>query len=184
MGVDCNIHLPSNVQVKDVASVIGVAAGLKSERKLLGHTDGWYLHVNGVEVIASPVVTLADILLNGKMIDGELRHEISYHFEPCCGSGRLLMPRSTAFWIAIGRRLVDFFGGHMSYQDCDPSEDYTKWPKSNRLNCPQDGKPWQKFQERKEAVLPLTHADLVYCDEFAAYKMGEMKTTFIEYPKV
>jgi len=71
--------------------------------------------------------------------------------------------------------LVDFFGGRMDYQDCDDSyEDYTKWPKSSRHNRPQDGKPWQNFQKRMEAVKPLTKEELETFDCFAAYKRKDM----------
>jgi len=61
MGVDCKILLPHNVQVNDVADIIGVAAGLKTSRRPLNHNDAWSLEVHGVGVKPSIVLTLADI---------------------------------------------------------------------------------------------------------------------------
>lgn len=174
MGVDCKIYLPDNVQIHDVARVMGIAAGLPFTKEPIGHEDAWSVKVEGAYIDPSRVVTLANISLSGKLIDGEFRHDAIYHFE-ASQKGRLLMPRSTAFWIGIGRRLVDFFGGHVDYNDCDEIyDDYIKIPKSRRHNSPQDGKPWQKFQQRIAEVKPLTQEELIAFDIFASYKMKDM----------
>lgn len=67
-----------------------------------------------------------------------------FHFKDCVGShyqslfhfdiedddfdnGKLMGPRSCANWGAIGKRLVDFFGGKMMYADCQDPDDVKNW---------------------------------------------------------
>ena len=176
MGVDCKITLPANVRLKDVADVIGVAAGFKPEKSPLGsrHPDSWAVHVPGVRVSSfnhAGLESCAKIELVGETVDGVKYHYAMYHFEYDDGK-RLLNPRSTAFWLGIGHRLVDFFGGSLDYQDCDDSDkDYHVLGKHNRSNQPTDGKDWQDLQERMFAVKPLTKSELKRFDKLAAYKM-------------
>lgn len=41
--------------------------------------------------------------------------------------GKSLNPSSTPIWHAIGKRLVDFFGGKMLYSDCSDYDDPNNW---------------------------------------------------------
>ena len=175
MGVDCNINLPGNVRVNDVADLIGIAAGLPARKHDLDYKGAWTVRVDGVKVENACVVGLVDINLSGKMIDGQKDHTVFYHFEDDGSSGRCLLPRSTAFWIAVGRKLIDFFGGALVYQDCDGNEDYVKPANPDNINCPQDGEDWQNFQQRMLDVQPITKEELLECDEFAAYKLSELE---------
>lgn len=180
MGVDCKVYLPDNVKIDNVVEVMGIAAGLPCKRFYHKSYNGkdtgyWGAHVEGAS--AKPcqfIVTLADIELKGKMVDGLEEHTVNYHFERDRTSGRLLMPRSTAFWLAIAHRLVDFFGGHIDYQDCDDSyNDYEVPAKSDELNSPDDGELWQNLQERIESVKPITQEELQHYNSLAAYNMGD-----------
>jgi hypothetical protein len=66
------------------------------------------------------------------------------HFKDCAGNqyytlfhldnedydtelSKLMGPRSTGVWCAIGKRLVDFFGGKMMYADCNDWDDPNNW---------------------------------------------------------
>ena len=52
-----------------------------------------------------------------------------------------MSPPSTAFWIAIGKGLVDFFGGKLDYNDCDEKDvDYRK-PARKDIHA-EDGDEW------------------------------------------
>jgi hypothetical protein len=176
MGIDTRIHLPANVQVGDVAKVIGILAGLPPVKTILEQCrrdDAWFVRVEGITVTGTlGVPEMASINLKGKLIDGQEVHNVFYHFEDSDDRGdwRLLMPRSTAFWIAMGRRLIDFFGGYMDYADYDDERvDYESPVKPWRENAPEDGAQWQAFQERVFNVIPLTKADIKACQQFAAY---------------
>jgi hypothetical protein len=63
---------------------------------------------------------MIDITLTGLMVDGEINHRVSLLYESCYlfGHDRQLLPKSTAFWVAVGRRLIAFFGGGLAYDDC------------------------------------------------------------------
>lgn len=178
MSVDCCIWLPNNVRVRDVANVLGIAAGLFPSRVSISDNKGWYINVDGVSVSPSVVPTLAEIALRGIMVDGENIHWVLYHFEPDRTGYRLLMPKSTAFWITCGCKLVDFFGGEIDFQDCDEFTcNYKKAKKSNINNCPSDGKAWSGLQERIEAVTPITQKELEHTSRLSAYQQeGDVLT--------
>lgn len=161
MGVDCRINLPDNVSVRNVASVIGRLAGLPVER--FQHDQRtWWAKVAGVKVETTSVPEMV-------MIRWENRHT-TYHFEYEPG-GRLLLPRCTAFWIAIGNRLVDFFGGRVDWNDSDATDwDYEVLDKGREANNPQDGEPWYDLQKRLMALKPLTHDEIKAMKPHAAYE--------------
>lgn len=172
MGVDTRIYLPDDVRVKDVATVMGIAAGLPFEKIYLKN-DGWYVECQGVSVGSTSFPEMVEIEINGNMVDGENMHHVNYHFEVSDSKRthyRLLISRSTAFWIMIGKRLVDFFGGELDYSDSDKSEvDYSAY--HVYINNPEDNAPWQKLQERMTLVTPISQAELEQADLIAAYKM-------------
>lgn len=166
MGVDCKIVLPGNVRVDDVALVLGASAGLKKE---WAPYDFKSARVLGVEINSiDGIPTCVNIELKGDLIDGFKHHHVMYYFE--YHGLRLLMPRSTGFWIACGHRLVDFFGGRIDYKDCDDeSKDYFVPKKSRKLNCPDDGEAWDKFEERIMAIEPITKVELEEYSKYAVY---------------
>lgn len=173
MGVDCRITLPPNVRLADVAKVMGIAAGLPWEKQFAGRLpDGlWFVHVPKVRVSSGcrGLESCANIEFVGETVDGVSGHHVLYHFEGKDGN-RLMLPRSTAFWIAIARRLVDFYGGVIDYADCDDVyDDYAVPFKETALNSPKDGAEWEAHRDRVAAVKPITSDELEACKKFAAY---------------
>lgn len=76
--------------------------------------------------------------------------------------GRLMMPPSTNFWVAIGKRLVQFFGGSIDYNDCDDVDvNFRRRNNPRHLNSPTDRDAWYKFQNRLLKLKPLTRNELV-----------------------
>jgi hypothetical protein len=154
------------VRVKDVATVLGAAAGLPVvKRQFTGGRDGWAAEVEGVTVETTSVPHMLHLDFKAPqgqtLVDGMAWHYCSFHYEYERSDGRLLMPRSNAFWVAIGKRLVDFFGGTVDYNDCDDVEvDYQRPKKSRKLNAPTSGAEWTAFQERLLAVKPLSAKEL------------------------
>lgn len=169
MGVNAIIMMPADTRIKDVADVIGILAGLPARKEMLDST-AYACQVSGVKVKPSSMAEMATIEIHGNLIDGETNHYTTWHWEPDCGTGeRLIYPRSNPFWIAVGIRLVDFFGGSIVYNDCgDMVPNYSK--KQAMTNNPTNGEPWQKFQDAKLAVKPLTQDELETANGFAAYK--------------
>lgn len=160
MGVDCRIILPENVNVRNVANVLGRLAGLPVERHV-HNPRTWWTVVNGVKVDTTSVPEMV-------MIRWGDRHT-TYHFEYRPG-GRLMLPRSTAFWIAAGNRLIEFFGGSIDWSDCDAVDvDREFLAKTRDENSPETGDAWVAFQERLLALKPLHHDEIAAMREHAAY---------------
>lgn len=163
MGVDCSISFPSRVRLHDVADVVAILCGAKAARKPLRGCDGaYYAHIEGLKVKGcdSPA-GCATIIFEDQCF--------LYHFEFGDFGERGIMPRSTAENIAMCKRLADFFGGRVDFSDCDSTEvDYfvEEQPDINASN----GAAWQRLQDCKLAVQPLTDEEIAACEKFAAYK--------------
>ena len=169
MGMNCKITLPAACRLRDVADVIGALAGLPVQRQYFETCPGWITRVEGVECSSYAQLGLegcAKIQYQNPM-DG-LDHQIMYHFEWGKDGSRGLMPSSTPFWIAIGRGLVDFFGGSVDYNDCDDSDvDYQK-PEQPDIHA-EDDEEWYSLQERKLAVKRITKAEIKELAKVARY---------------
>jgi len=187
MGVNVICTLPADVQVQDASDVMGILAGLPMETKFVdgekfGQTysqTNSYARMPGVTVkglVDSP--TIADIIMTGDMIDGEQIHCYYWHFEGSGGT-RSFGPKSTAFWIAICKGLVDFFGGELVYNDCSDSIcDYKKAPRysnDNEAGRFDNGDDlYESMQERKHNLKPLTLDDLKAVHQYAAYQTPDI----------
>lgn len=159
MPTQCRITLPDSVRVDDVATLIGIYDGLSKQRCPLGR-NSWRCRVNHVSVESiSGIPNCARIIWP--------RGEVIYHFE-WDEPGRGLLPNSTPFWIAVGQRLVEFFGGSVIYRDDgDQTVDFFQpW----RKDCYVVDEPdWTVFQERVMKERPLEFGDILRARRFAAY---------------
>lgn len=171
MSVCCRILLPDNVRVRDVAKVIGVLSGKKPVESSEGFVDVSGVKVGnyGEDILAECAkITVSDI--DGEALawrNGCSMAEVMFHFEPDGGRGRLMIPPSTAFWIAIGVRLIDFFGGWLKYQDCTVQEfDLYVVEKNNDANCPGNA----YLQKRILNLKMLGPLDYELADEKSAYR--------------
>lgn len=105
---------------------------------------------------------------DGRLVDGERCHSVLYFFEGTKKGERMMIPPSTDFWIAIGKGLVEFFGGTLDYNDCDDSD--VDFKRAARKDIHAEGnEEWYSLQERKLAVKPLTKADLEATRKVASY---------------
>lgn len=174
MGVDCIAQLPANVRAVDVGNVIGRLAGLPARRCKIGNSKSIFVEVPGVSVKpgSSNAPEYAHIVVapppGVASICAPLR--VSYSFEGD-GGCRKLMHRSRPIWLAIFRRLVNFFGGKLDYSDFDDIEcDHYVPPKPNAENCPNTGAEWEALQLRILNLPALTEADIEAERENAYYK--------------
>jgi hypothetical protein len=167
MGVDTRISLPGNVRVRDVANVIAILLGAKVTLEPLQGSDATAARLEGVAVKIRQYDNMPE------MVRIEVPHQKSafnYHFEH--GGRRMVSGRSTAETIAVGRGLIQFFGGAVDINDCDDEiEDYTEADNEDEINCPEDGALWQRLQNRIAALKPLGAWDLAECVSLSAYKV-------------
>lgn len=171
MGVDARIILPANVRLNAVCRVIGRALDLPTTKRPLGkdYEGSWSCEVEGIKLditkaggYESPHVNI--IVPN--------KYDAYYSFE-AEGGRRSLSNRSTALFISVGKRLVDFFGGRLQYRD-DVDDiiigQYTDLRvRSNAENMPGDGDPWQRFQQRIFDVEPVNNELLQWSKSKAYY---------------
>jgi len=155
MGVDTRITFPAKTRVSDVMEVIAAIAGFPKRLEPIGHGDSKAFHCDGVKFDPTSVPSMIDLHWDGP-IDG--KHSVFYHFES--ETGRPLMsPPATPFWLAVGIKLVETFGGEIDYSDCDISEiDFSKGKPP--FMAADDGRPWQRWQEWMFSVTPITPADV------------------------
>lgn len=185
MGVNCNIYLPLDVDESNLGDAVGIFAGLP--KALVKHERHTSCDVNGVQVKPTQFASMGQIVLSAppgkRLVDGEMAHEVLFHW----GSRfkrKLwisLNPKSTPFWISVGKRLVDWFGGFLVYSDCgDESGDNLYAGKRSHQTdedfmVPHDGEPWDLYQKEASELPSVTKAELkaawkkaAYRDEFAA----------------
>ena len=169
MGINSKAYLPNDINADDIVQAIAYLCGAERTKEEL-RGDGyrsWYAGFNRKEVTTEP--NLKNIKLeHGIRVFVEPTHSMQFftiYIAPTnCDNtwhhGSLfLYPQSdhpnrillyagvSEFWHKIDRALVDFFGGEVDDNDCDEVDvDYQK-RKPRKNNYPNDGKPWQKFQE-------------------------------------
>jgi hypothetical protein len=165
MGVNCDITLPGNVRVSDVAKVIGRLSGCEAKKTRFSQGGGWYTEVKTVNVKPSTMPECCHIYWQHNEDD----RAVLYHFEWESSGNRGLSPNATAWWIAAAKRLVDFFGGSVDFNDCDSIDvDYEKEP--NPLNGASDNEEWYQLQQAIFDVQPLTDEEIQDAERYAAYK--------------
>lgn len=172
MSVDTRITLPSGVRLDDVADVLGIIVGLPhAVEPMESHPHTALLCVEGVSTRSSHAPEMAIIALEGPMVDGgNLRHAY-YFFESDSNvwprGSRSILVRSTPFWVAAGKRLVEFFGGQIDYKDGDDIEVDFQAPEDHLAQS--DGEAWVRHQHDMDQVVSLTMEDLVAAKKHAYY---------------
>ena len=194
MGVDCYIHLPLDVDVDDIAHVMSILVGNKPILEPIGNgrdgDDALACHVKGfrIEHTHTPHMTMINLELvgdavnthtGGLMVDGAEHHYC--HFFWCHRdeqTGKItncLYPRSNAFWCALGKRLVQFFGGKVHFSDCEEAKGKNVYrskrhcPTDRRGLTPHDGKKWNEYQKAMSELKPLTKEDLDEVSKLTGY---------------
>jgi hypothetical protein len=93
------------------------------------------------------------IIIKKNKLDKE-QHQGNYFFEDDSNM-RLLTGGSNKFWIEVGKRLIDFFGGYIDYNDCDDIKKDFEKEKPRLKNNPNDGEEWNDFEKEKYNIKPL-----------------------------
>lgn len=178
MGVDASITLHPSARVGDVTTALGILAGLEPELHPLS-SGALRVQVPGAvcDSYGSPaggLVACARIDLTAPeghlLVDGEEGHHVMYHFEwekTEVHGARGLLPPSTPFWVAAGIKLVDFFGGHIDFNDCDTvAVDHVAPPS---ILPAADDQGWQDYQHALAAIEPVTRDDMLAVADRCGY---------------
>lgn len=155
MVISAYIELPDNVQLRHVAEVVG---------RLMGGA--------AVTTRSTCSPEMAEIVWKGGTLKGWEEGVLYYHFEGTTPElRRWMMPSSRAVWVAMGTRLVDFFGGRLTYREDQPGGVYELPAKRDEANCPEDDRAWEILQQRIMDEPPLTAKEIRVCKDLAAQKL-------------
>jgi hypothetical protein len=181
MGCNTHIFLPTDVGPHEVRTVIGILAGLKAERLKFDRSNGTHVRVTGAEEpggIYSGFETLLFKAPKGDtLVDGDETHFCNFH-RMSRRNGHLwncLTPTSTPFWCAIGRRLVEWFGGVVEFNDCGSAKAPNVFRRARSCPVdrygllPDDGKAWETYNDALMKLQPLSRIDLKRGWKVAAY---------------
>lgn len=167
MGVDTQIYLPAYAGVDEITRAIGILVGLPKEQKHLDNSKMYYVNVPDIECQNNPsVVGLVDIKFKSPLFGD---HQVLLHLDltGIHAGEKLLMPRATSFWIALGTRLIQFFGGSLDYNDCDVIE--TNLIIRKRAVDFDNDNQWWKFQQALWNLNPMTMAEVDEMKKHASY---------------
>lgn len=183
MGVDSNIYLPSDIGDRHLADAMGIFAGLP--KKLVQYNNHMACEVEGAQTKPTFTPSMGQIILRAPLgqvlVDGEDSHEVNFHW----GSRFkkqiwiLISPRSTPFWIAVGRRLVDWFGGYLVFSDCaeDSGSNLYKGKRSHPVDengfLPHGDDAWIEYHTAASKLTQVTEQELR-----AAWKMASYREQF------
>lgn len=178
MGVDTRITLHPSARLRDVTDALGILAGLEPELHPLS-IGALAVRVPGAVCKSYDGLGLAacaQIILTAPegrlLVDGDESHYVMYHFEwegTEVHGARGLLPPSTPFWVAAGIKLVDFFGGHIDFNDCDTIDvDHVAPPSALPAV---DGPDWQDYQHAIAAIEPITRDDMIAVADRCGYPL-------------
>jgi len=171
MSVNTNIFLPSDVRCLDVAKAVAVLAGLSPSATDYGFTVAG-LKIASLGDMPGPTVRIS---LTGSMVDGEIEHQfyLSYESSDLPGHDRVISVASTAFWVAMGQRLIRFFGGALVYADCECQEpgEYKirTWPYPREV----DDSGCLELSSRIFKLKTLTDRELKSAADYAYYDRND-----------
>lgn len=175
MGYDTVIYLPPHVDDDDVCEMMAICAGAKAYRRDFGgNHKGWSAVVEGVSYQAEGLGRFPNMVLTKfKDAQGQER-QVNYFCRHGATGGPMLRPRSTPFWLAVGRRLIGVFGGQLRHDDGSDEINEEVDPSKAELSAEDydESNGNEGFYRRQEALmraLPLSPKELIAASQVAAY---------------
>lgn len=167
--IHCCTYLPSNVRLAHVAAVLGRLVGCKAEMRIgTCYVKGMTIRVDRkwpehVDIICRPT----------RGIKFQFCYEFESEFWP---ARRLIKGISNSFHLAMGKRLIDFFGGYLYYNEHDVAHrthNLHVLDKEDRLNRPKLTGDFDRLQERILRLEPLTLEEVKSFKKFALSQLGQ-----------
>lgn len=201
MGIDTKIYLENHANVDKVYDIMAVALGAQTEyyassrskkspdfNEPSSDTNSWNIKVLHDSWDKFEYIRPTYFDLNVKSICGEKFHTLFFYDiddNTYAQNGeRLLNPTSSAAWLSIGKKLVDFFGGKMLISDADDYEDPDNWYKVEKGSYPKemiDGNDrWYNYINALSKVETLTAKEILDWQDKAAY-FGEREENLINH---
>lgn len=179
MGVNTHVFLHHSADLEDVAWTLGALAGTRGidrhfmDLKHHGAAGTW--GADQVRIVATHSPTYLKVEFSSPADAEYDRHYANVHLGPAYRGGEYgdtrfytVSVRSTAFWIAVAKKLVDVFGGVVDFNDCDEKDNDYVVPEQQCMAAV-DGNPWRERQARLDAVTPVTPEDIAAALPYSAY---------------
>lgn len=156
MGINCNIYLPADTEVKKVFDVIQKVMGAEFVKETFkknqparykgpdvfiefdgllnaSNDNPWHLNISK-DYAQTNKIEYKDTSYLSLMFRDFIDQDFYclYFTEYDCKElvepgGKMLNPSHGAIWCVLGKRLVDFFGGKMLYSDERDEDDQANW---------------------------------------------------------
>ena len=141
MGVSCNIYLEPHAKTEQIFEVILKVLGNEFEHtffdrdskknkqpdftKPCDNNNSWYLRA---KENPNNRIELKDVDYFQFIFEDIAKNQFYFNIHLDSEDGHLpfcknISPNSMATYCAVGKRLVDFFGGKLNYSDCDDLDD-------------------------------------------------------------
>lgn len=153
----CRVYLPSKARIVDVADVLAILTWAKASKSSIT-SKMFYTVVHSAIQLGSADFASTSVTISWKIYGDGKKVSKAYYFEMGDGFHGLVFS-ATDIGLALGKRLVDFFGGKCDYNDGDGIKcDYTR-PVRNDLTA-LEGELYQCLQERKFKLKPITQKEV------------------------
>ncbi len=174
MGVDCKIIVPSYVSSENIANIIFISSNHQNpiiENNKIKNLQG---SINKSTFSQDCFdITFSDLIQSNRYV--LFHRELIFQNNKDFRYGKGISPRSTGFWIAIGRRIVNTFGGEICYSD---SSDIHKTVEG--VFSKQDFLTTNGIQKINEFICNLgllTSSELLSAEQEAAYNDDDLEKT-------
>lgn len=182
MGVDLNLYLPTDVRAEKVADFMAIKLGAKSKWGGYGATK--WVDVPGAKVKAFENISEFAHL---QYDDNIQKLSLTPPFRPSFHWGsrfrhkpgkiyNLVSMHSSPQRIAVARAAAKFFGGILVPNDYDDAEfqEYKRTaPVDDEGLLPEDGEPWDRYQNALSDTKPLTFEEIAAEVLIASYRDEE-----------
>ena len=202
MATSANIRLPLHVKGEHILQVIGKCVGVpfrketfedyKGDRPVFdpavpgSNENPWHITFCPEGSVFELTPAKNSSLSFGQLFFTDMadqRHSWSFHQETDTDDHKLVSPVSSSLAVAVGRRLVLFFGGALQVNDNKESDpEYRKSPRSALFPPPrrrrEDENPdpnerWYAFQNALNEVQPITVRELRAASKVSAHGLSE-----------
>ena len=158
MSVNCTVTLPHTAALSDITAAVGILLGCP---RTFDPDHGWVI-VKGARAVPGSMPECPGIRVE---TPAGRRARYLFHYE--LKGGRGILPRATPEGIALGRALVQTFGGTFEAHDRgDVTPEH--YPVPDCLDV-EDGPAWYQRQALLAALCPLTSDTIDACRAEAAY---------------
>lgn len=154
----CRIYLPSKARIADVGDVLAILTWTKPQKNIVSTATTKYYTTVNASINMSSDYSANSTAIYWKLYGIGKKVNKTFFFE--FGDGfHGMMFATTDFGLILGKRLVDFFGGKIDFNDADKITcDYTRPVRPDLVA--EDGPLYISRQDRKFKLKGITQSEI------------------------